>query len=115
MLSSQKAADNPKNTVRFSSPIKVVEYFHEASSEGLATVLWLIAVINISLGLINLLPLFPLDGGRVVVGLYEGVRSVRRPYRVDMARLLPVLYVGLAFVAFLGLTSIFLDLRDVIS
>jgi membrane-associated protease RseP (regulator of RpoE activity) len=115
MLSSQKAADNPNNGVRFSSPVKVVQIFHQASGDGLATVLWVIGVINISLGLLNLLPIFPLDGGRVVVALYEGVRSLRRPYRVDMAKLLPVLYLGLAFVAFLGITSIFLDLRDAVA
>jgi membrane-associated protease RseP (regulator of RpoE activity) len=118
MLTSQKAADSSTNTVRFSSPIKVVQIFNQASGEGLSTVLWVIGVINVSLGLLNLLPIFPLDGGRVVVGIYEGVRGLisrRRSYRVDMAKLLPVLYLGLAFVAFLGLTSIFLDLRDAVS
>lgn len=115
MLSSQKAADNPANSVRFSSPIKVVQDFNQASAFGLPSVLWIVGVINISLGLLNLLPLFPLDGGRVVVALYEGVRSVRHPYRVDMAKLLPILYAGLAFVAFLGITSIFLDLRDAVA
>jgi membrane-associated protease RseP (regulator of RpoE activity) len=115
MLTSQKAADNPSNSVRFSSPIKVVQDFNQASALGLPSVLWIVGVINISLGLLNLLPIFPLDGGRVVVGLYEGIRSVRRPYRVDMAKLLPVLYFGLAFVVFLGITSIFLDLRDAVA
>jgi membrane-associated protease RseP (regulator of RpoE activity) len=116
MLSSQQAADNPANSVRFSSPIKVVQDFNEATTLGLPTVLWLVGVINISIGLLNLLPIFPLDGGRVVVALYEGVRSLRRPhYRVDMARLLPALYAGLAFVIFLGITAIFLDLRDAVA
>jgi membrane-associated protease RseP (regulator of RpoE activity) len=115
MLSSQKAADSQTNGVRFSSPVKVVQIFHQASGDGLSTVLWVVGVINISLGLLNLLPIFPLDGGRVVVALYEGLRSLRRPYRVDMAKLLPVLYLGLAFVVFLGITSIFLDLRDAVA
>jgi membrane-associated protease RseP (regulator of RpoE activity) len=88
---------------------------HQAGQSGLPTVLWLIALINIFVGIFNLLPIFPLDGGRVVVALYEGARSWRRPYRVDIAKLLPVFYVGLVLILFIGLSSLFLDLRDLIA
>ena len=65
--------------VRFESPVGIVRLLHQAGQSGLPTVLWLLAVINLSLGIFNLLPLFPLDGGHVAVALYEGVRSRRRP------------------------------------
>ena len=91
MLSNQKAAaGHPEQ--QLTTVVQLPSVFHQASRDGLATVLWLFAVINLSIGIINLLPFFPLDGGRVAVGLYEGMRSIRRPYRVDMAKLVPVMY-----------------------
>jgi membrane-associated protease RseP (regulator of RpoE activity) len=113
MLSNQKAADNPGNGVRFESPVGIVRLLHQAGQSGAATVLWLIAVINLSLGIFNLLPFFPLDGGHVAVALYEGVRSrPRRRYHADVAKLLPLFYLGLGLVVFLGASALFLDLRD---
>jgi RIP metalloprotease RseP len=116
MLSSQKAADNPTTGVRFESPVGIVRLLHQAGQSGLATVLWLVAVINISLGIFNLLPFFPLDGGHVVVALYEGARSRRRRrYHADVAKLLPLFYVGLGLILFLGVSALFLDLRDLVT
>jgi membrane-associated protease RseP (regulator of RpoE activity) len=113
MLSNQQAANNPGNGVRFESPVGIVRLLHQAGQSGAATVLWLIAVLNLSLGIFNLLPFFPLDGGHVVVALYEGVRSRRRRrYHADVAKLLPLFYLGLGLVLFLGASALFLDLRD---
>jgi membrane-associated protease RseP (regulator of RpoE activity) len=116
MLSNQKAADNPSTgSVRFESPVGIVRLLHQAGQTGLPSVLWLLAVINLSLGIFNLLPFFPLDGGHVVVALYEGVRSRRHRYQADVAKLLPLFYVGLALVLFLGASALFLDLRDLVT
>jgi membrane-associated protease RseP (regulator of RpoE activity) len=79
-------------------------------------VFWLIAVINISIGIFNLLPIFPLDGGHVAVALYERARSRRRRrYHADVAKLLPIFYAGLALIVFLGASALFLDLRDLVT
>jgi membrane-associated protease RseP (regulator of RpoE activity) len=111
MLSSQQAATSP-NAERFVSPVGVVSLFHQAGQDGLGTVLYLLAIINISLGIFNLVPLLPLDGGHVAIALYEGVRSRKgRRYHADVGKLVPLLYLAIAAIAFLGLSSLYLDLR----
>ncbi len=60
-------------------------------------VLLIVISLNIFVGLFNLLPLLPLDGGHLAVVIYESIRSriyrlLRRPDPglVDMRKLLPV-------------------------
>lgn len=118
MLRSQKAADSVSpNSVRFASPVKVVQLFHQAGQYGLPSVLWLLAVVNLSLGIFNLIPLLPLDGGHVAIAVYEGVRSrIRgRRYQADVGKLVPVFYAALIAIVFLGATSLFLDIRDLVA
>ncbi|MGI8751831.1 MAG: M50 family metallopeptidase [Acidimicrobiales bacterium] len=111
MLSNKQAATSP-NAERFVSPVGVVSLFHQAGQDGLGTVLYLLAIINISLGIFNLVPLLPLDGGHVAIALYEGVRSRKgRRYHADVAKLVPLLYLAIAAIAFLGLSSLYLDVR----
>jgi membrane-associated protease RseP (regulator of RpoE activity) len=63
----------------------------------LSLVLLILASLNIFVGLFNLLPLLPLDGGHIAVVIYERMRAwlarlQRRPDPgpVDMRRLIPV-------------------------
>jgi membrane-associated protease RseP (regulator of RpoE activity) len=69
-----------------------------------AFVLLVVASVNIFVGLFNLLPFLPLDGGKLAVVIFEWIRSAfarlfRRPDPgpVDMQRLIP-LSVGFLFV-----------------
>jgi membrane-associated protease RseP (regulator of RpoE activity) len=64
----------------------------------------LLAGFNLAIGMFNLIPLLPLDGGHVAGGLWEGLKRgyarVRRrpePAYVDIAKVLPLTY-ALAFV-----------------
>ncbi|MNW58609.1 Zinc metalloprotease Rip1 [compost metagenome] len=73
-----------------------------------ATMLSLLASLNIALFAFNLIPLPPLDGGHIAGALYEGakrqvakVRGLPRPAHADVARLVPL---GLAmWVVLLGM------------
>jgi hypothetical protein len=52
----------------------------------------------------------------VAIALYEKARSLgrRRPYHADVNKLAPVLYAVLAVLAFYAISSLFLDLRDLL-
>ena len=79
----------------------------------------LLALVNISLFLFNLLPLPPLDGGQIFPALWEAIRKriawVRGkpdPGPVDAAKLLPVAYV--VALLFIGWSAILL-VADVVN
>ncbi len=83
-------------------------------TSGWAGVLGLLAIVNIFLGLINLVPLLPLDGGHIAIACYEEIRSrlSHRQYRVNMAKLMPVTYVVFLLMAGLALSTVYLDAVD---
>lgn len=116
MLASQKAASSP-HAERFVSPVGVVILAHEAAQVGLSEVLYLLILINVFVGVFNMVPLLPMDGGHVAVALYEKARSLRRkaPYHADVNKLAPVVYAVLALLVFYGISALFLDLRQVLS
>lgn len=73
--------------------------------------LYLLAALNLFVGVFNLLPLLPLDGGHIAVNLYErgrnGVLRARgRPDGppVDYTRLLPLTYA--VMVVFIGVSAL---------
>ena len=114
MLTSQQAAKS--NPQQLTTVVALPSVLHQASQSGLPSVLWVLALINISIGIINLLPFFPLDGGRVVVAFYEGIRGFRRPsYRVDMHKLLPVMYTMLIVFVLYSAGWILINLRTLTS
>lgn len=50
----------------------------DAAQQGITTVMLLAALLSISLGVMNLLPIFPLDGGQMVVAFIEMLRGGKR-------------------------------------
>ena len=51
-------------------------FWYAANVEGANWIVSNLAYVNIFLGLFNLLPGYPLDGGHIVVALIDGVRRV---------------------------------------
>jgi membrane-associated protease RseP (regulator of RpoE activity) len=114
MIGNSKAASNGK---RFVSPVGVVVLAHDATRIGWSEVLYLLILINIFIGIFNMVPLLPMDGGHVVIALYEKVRSLwaKQPYHADVNKMAPAVYVVFAVLLFYAVTAMFMDLRQVLS
>jgi membrane-associated protease RseP (regulator of RpoE activity) len=85
--------------------------------DGLFSVLLLLAGLNLFLGMLNLVPLLPLDGGQIAGALYEGFRRgvarvLRRPDPgfVDVAKLLPIGYAMAGVILVASLVLIYADI-----
>ena len=86
-----------------SSPIGIVQGSADAVKEGTSSYLWVLSLVSLSLALLNLLPLLPLDGGHVLFALIEGARGrlVRREVyervsAVGLAVVLLLFFLGLS-------------------
>ena len=78
--------------------------------DGWAGMLYLVAVVNISVGVFNMFPLLPLDGGHAAIATYERIRSRRgKRYYADVNKLMPVAAVCIALLAFMFFTGLYLD------
>ena len=111
------AGDSSKNTdqsQRFVSPIGFGRLAQDAVRSGWVTAFGLLLAINVFVGLFNLLPLLPFDGGHIAIATYEKVASSvrRRRVQVDAAKLMPLTVAVLGVLGFLMLSSIYLDISQ---
>lgn len=88
-------------------PIRIVEETSKAASNGLEQFLFLIAALSINLGIINLVPLLPLDGGHLLFNIIEGV--IRRPVKAEVRQVLSV--IGIALLVLVMVAVTFLDIN----
>lgn len=93
--------DEILQTVRPISPIGLVQL-----AGPLESTLYLLALVNIFVGVLNVVPLYPLDGGHFSVAAYEKVTG-REP---NVQKLLPVAAAVFIFLVSLGLMGVYLDI-----
>jgi regulator of sigma E protease len=72
----------PEEREKLSGPVGGSRALNEAIGFDWRDALLVLAVISLSLGLINLFPFLPLDGGHIFWSLVEKVRGERVPFRV---------------------------------
>ncbi len=96
---------------RLVSPIGAVQIGSSAVRDGLPSLLTFLIAVNIFVGIFNLVPLLPFDGGHVVIALYEGVRSRKgKRYYADVSKLMPLTYAVVLLLGLLFIGNIYLDL-----
>jgi regulator of sigma E protease len=78
---------------------------HTAVDEGWRPALLLLAVVSLSLGLINLLPILPLDGGHIFWAIIEKLRGGRPVSMRVMERASIVGFALVAMLFFIGLSN----------
>ena len=61
-----------------SGPITITSVTYDTVKYGPASILELAALLSISVGIFNLLPIVPLDGGQMMIALAEMIRGGRR-------------------------------------
>jgi regulator of sigma E protease len=70
------------STRNISGPITIAQYAGQSAKIGLEPFVLFLAVISISLGVLNLLPIPVLDGGHLLYYVAEGIRGRPLPDRV---------------------------------
>jgi membrane-associated protease RseP (regulator of RpoE activity) len=106
---------NLENPNRFTSPVGTVRIAEAVAENGLSDLLMLLFVLNVFIGVFNLVPLLPLDGGHVAIATYEKIRELMqggRPYRADVAKLMPVTYAVVLLLVIIGATALYVDIVD---
>ncbi len=70
---------------QLSGPVGVASAIGEASSMGMSTLLMMVAFLTINIGILNLLPLPMLDGGKLLLLLIEAITGWRLSQKVEGA------------------------------
>ncbi len=78
---------------------------------GFGGLLLTLAAVNVFVGLLNLFPVLPFDGGHAAIATYERVRTRRgrAPYRADITKMIPVAMTMMAVLLMLFVTGLYLD------
>jgi membrane-associated protease RseP (regulator of RpoE activity) len=99
---------------RLLSLLGVFQIGTAVAETGVSSLLLLFVVLNIFLGIVNLVPLLPFDGGHAVIAAYEKAQEVRRRgsgrYFADISRLMPLTYLVVVLLAGIFLTTLYLDI-----
>ncbi len=81
--------------------------------EGTHNYLWFLVLINVFVGIFNLVPLLPLDGGHAAIATYERLRSRKgKRYVADINKLIPVTWVVITVLVGIALIALYRDIVD---
>jgi len=105
-----KAEDTLSGPVGVVSLVSNVVENERPFRDKIYQLLWLFALISVSLGFMNLLPIPPLDGHHLVLIAIEAIRRKRLEPQLQTI----IGMVGLGLIIFLGLAGLFFDIMRLI-
>lgn len=80
-------------------------------SQGIVGILFLLAVLNVFVGVFNMFPLLPLDGGHAAIATYERLRERNgQRYYADVAKMMPFAMAVMTMLLFLFASGLYLDI-----
>jgi regulator of sigma E protease len=107
MFKTVVAGDVEFNQV-FGGPVKIAKFAAQSAETGIISFLFFLAMLSLSLAIINILPFPVLDGGHLIIILIEGIIGRELPIKVKMA-------IQQAGLVFLLLLMAFIIYNDIIS
>ncbi|MGK9475483.1 RIP metalloprotease RseP [Melioribacter sp. OK-6-Me] len=69
----------------FGGPVKIAQYAAKSADSGIMSFLLFLAMLSLSLAIINILPFPALDGGHLLIILIEGILRRELPVKVKIA------------------------------
>ena len=112
----QLTGGEPEGADPDARPVSVVGVTRIANQAGLFDFIGLIVTLNVFVGIFNLVPLLPLDGGHIAVATYERIRSRKgRRCHADVQKMLPVAIMVTAVLVVLMVTTIWMDIVNPIT
>lgn len=112
-VANAKAATNPANQdTRPASIVGVARIADQAANTSPLDLITILVAVNIFVGVLNMLPMLPLDGGYVAIATYERLRTRRgqKSYHADINKLAPVVYAFMSALLVLFACTLYLDI-----
>ncbi|MCI1284045.1 MAG: RIP metalloprotease RseP [Lacticaseibacillus songhuajiangensis] len=87
---------------KLAGPVGIYTMTSQAASGGLYTIIWFMASLSINLGIMNLLPIPMLDGGKIVLNIIEMIR--RKPLPPEKEGMVTLVGAALVFALMIAVT-----------
>ncbi|GAA1146074.1 site-2 protease family protein [Kribbella jejuensis] len=117
IVGGKRDADSPMSVVGASRVAGEIAASNLDVGAKAATLVLLLASLNLFLALFNFIPLLPLDGGHMIGAIWEGIRRGLAklfgrpdPGYVDVAKLLPIAYVAASVIVVMGVLLVIADI-----
>ncbi|MEQ7198023.1 RIP metalloprotease RseP [Enterococcus avium] len=92
---------------KLGGPVMMYQMSSEASRAGVKTVIYLMALLSVNLGIVNLLPIPAFDGGKILLNLIEGIRG--KPLDPDKEGMITM--IGFGFIMLLMILVTWNDIQ----